>query len=189
MSPAMRARLRPWLLGLAGVNAVTFLAFTLPRDITERQLQTRVDALREEIARLEAAVQAQRTRRQTLDSNAGDQRRFFSEVVGQRDERLLPTLLEIGALARELGLALDSQEYAPAEVKGLPLTRFTITLRVTGSYQQLSSFLDRLERSPRFLWVEEVRLAQQRRSPATLDVVVTVYFQEEPLPRRREGRG
>jgi Tfp pilus assembly protein PilO len=180
VKPFWRRRLLVPVLALLGLNVVVFLAYTLPRRMQEKNIAQRVVVLREEVERERRAMADLRRRAETLESNHRDVTRFYREVVGGRRIGLLPVLQELEGMAEKLGLQSPRRNYAPKEVKGVAgLSRFTVTMPVTGNYRQLGSFLGALERSPHFLTVDKVSLRQKEGSVADLAIVVSAYFRGE----------
>lgn len=183
-APRMRPFWRRWLLipslALMGLNLVLLLAYTLPRTLQERSIESRREALRAELERERRLAADAERRAETLRSNARDADRFLREVVGTRGARLVPAVQEIEAAANELGLRTRQWTYQPQEVKEAGLIRFGVTMPLAGSYQQLVSFLDRLERSPQFLTVDQVQLTERRgEGGASLSLVFSAYFRAE----------
>jgi hypothetical protein len=180
LKPFWRRRLLVPFLALLGLNVAVFLAYTLPRRMREKNIASRVVVLREDVDRERRATAELRRRAETLDSNTRDQTRFYREVVGGRRASLLPILQELQGIAQNLGLESLRRSYTPQEVKDVAgLSRFEITMPVTGSYRQLGSFLGALERSPHFLTVDKVSLRQKEGSEADLSIVVSAYFRGE----------
>jgi Tfp pilus assembly protein PilO len=174
------ARLRVPFLVLVGVNAAVFLAFTLPRILQERSLQARAEALHADVALARQRAEAARQRAETLRQDETDTRQFFAEVVADRRQSLVPLLQEVVTTARELGLRTEHQSYDTEPLKGLPLVRFHITMPVTGSYAQLASLLDRLEKSRRFITVDQVALREEGNAgQAQLSLTLSAYFRSE----------
>ena len=125
-----------------------------------------------------AAVARIRRRTEALSANAADAKRFY-ERVGPRSS-LLTLIEDVHRTSRDLGLKVTRRGYEPTDVKGLPLTRYSITMPVTGTYRQLTSFLDVMERSPHFLIVDQINLRKQGvRGEADLDVVMSAYVKAE----------
>jgi Tfp pilus assembly protein PilO len=180
VKPFWRRRLLVPFLALLGLNLAVFFAYTLPRRMQERNIASRVVVLREEVERERRATAELRRRAETLESNNRDVARFYREVVGGRRIGLLPILQELEGMATSLGLQSPRRSYAPKEVKGVAgLSRFQITMPVTGSYRQLGAFLGALERSPHFLTVDKVSLRQKEGTVADLSIVLSAYFRGE----------
>ena len=89
-------------------------------------------------------------------------------------------LEELQRIPRELGLRVGHRAYEPNPVKGLTLTRYAVTMPITGNYRQLTSFLDRMERSSHFMTVDEVNLRKRAAGgEADLDVTMSAYVRSE----------
>jgi Tfp pilus assembly protein PilO len=174
VSPLGRRRAWIALGALTALNAVGFFVYTLPKRLEERSLAARVSSLRAEVERERQVVTRLRRRNETLQANTADAARFY-EGLGSRSA-LLTVLEELQRTPRDLGLKVGRRSYTPNQVKGLPLTRYAITMPVTGSYRQLTAFLDRMEGSTHFLTVDQVNLRKRGAAgEADLDVSMSAY--------------
>lgn len=177
--PFWRARLLVPCLALLGLNAAAFLVFTLPRGIQERTQNARAATLRREVERQRQTTAALARRADTERANAVDAERLLREVLRPRNTALLPTLEEIEEIAGEPGLRAGRRNFKPLEMRGTPLTRMLVTVPLRGTYQQLVRFLERVERSPRFLTVDRISIARglgDRADEANLQVEMSAYF-------------
>jgi Tfp pilus assembly protein PilO len=164
---------------LAVLNVAAFFAYTLPKRIEERSLAARTASLRAELERERTIVARLRRRNEALQANAADSERFYRSL-GTRSS-LLAVLEELQRVPRELRLRISRRSYEPNSVKGLALTRYSITMPVSGTYRQLTAFLDRLERSSHFLTVDQVNLRKRGAAgEADLDVVLSAYVRSAP---------
>jgi Tfp pilus assembly protein PilO len=178
-----RRLVTPFLLILI-LDAVLFVAYTVPRSLQERSLSSSAGRLREEVQRENQVVEGLRRDADTVQANARDSQRFYEQVVSGRDATLVASLEELGRLAQELGLRPGHRSFDQEPVKGAPLVRFVVNMPVSGTYKQLTSFLDRLERSPRFVTVDSIKLKEKKdEGQADLDIVISTYF------RGKEGGG
>ncbi len=177
--PFWRRRLLVPLLLLLGLNLLTFGVYTLPRTLQERSIATRARLLREQIQGERQRAEQVRQRAAVLDANAKDTERFYREIVGKRSERLVPLLKEIEGTAQSLGLGTRQSSFNPESLRDARLVRFVITMPLSGTYRQLVSFLDRLERSRQFLIVEQLRLHERQGKGADLSVMLSTYFRDE----------
>lgn len=179
MSPLWRRRAWIALGALTVLNAVAFFVYTLPKRLEERSLAARVNSLRAEVERDRQVVVRLRRRTESLQANTADAARFY-EGLGSRSA-LLTVLEELQRTPRELGLKVGRRSYEPVQVKGLPLMRYAITMPVTGSYRQLTAFLDRMEGSTHFLTVDQVNLRKRGAAgEADLDVSMSAYVRFVP---------
>ena len=169
-----------WLLAVFGLNTAIFLTFTLPRALQERSLASHAATLRSEVEREQRVLSSAKERVEILRANARDADTFYRDVVKGANEDLLPTLQYIEKTTEELGLTATSRNYAEQEVKGLGIVRFSITMPMSGPYKQIVAFLDRLERSTRFLVVDQIQLHVRTDVGGDLMFVLSAYFKAEP---------
>jgi hypothetical protein len=166
-------------LAVLTVNAAAFGAYTLPRLLQERTLNSQKLALEQQASRADARLAELRERTDVMEANTRDVERFYREVVVTRKEVLLPTTREITEMAQELGLKLEGRNTKDEQVRELSLWRFEITQPLSGSYRQVVAFLDRLERSPRFLIVDKIVLTGREGGQVFLDVMLSAYYRPE----------
>lgn len=178
MSLAMSAFRDRWalfavLLAVLAANAAVLLSYRTFYDV-------RLQALVGEEAELAAARDAAHRR---ADEAVASERRlfemqetlttFFSETLGKREERLAPLLEEIYRTTREAGLRPDAIGYASVEEPGTDA--LTMTFTIAGPYGDVKRVLSGLERSRRFLVVEQVALSGgDEEDPNSVRVSLTV---------------
>jgi len=181
-----RDRMRRPLLAVVGLNLLAALVYTLPRTLKLRNVSARVQELRQEAAGLRQRAEHARYVNETLRLNAADASRFYAEIVPERRTQLQPLLEYLEATAEEQQLTVRNRSYTSEEIKGLPLTRLVINMPMVGQYSQVVAFLDKLERSPRFLVVDQVELRQKGESDKELQFVVSAYFKRDPGGKRAD---
>jgi len=178
VKPFWRRRLLVPALVLLALNVGAYFGYTLPRSARERTIAARAVVLREELAAERARVGALRQRAGAIQANATDVVRFY-EALG-RKESLLKIQEAIVGVARQLGLTLGDRSYANESVKGSKsLTRFRVTMPISGSYRQVVSFLQRIESLPHFVTVDSIAIREDTRGTrgaTNLNVVLSVYF-------------
>jgi len=189
MTRPLWRRLVPPVLVLLGVNALGFAGYTLPRALQVRNAKERAAAVRKELERERAATAALRRQAETIRANAADTQRFYKEIaVGSQDE-LIPLLEEVDKMATAPGFKPSARLYQYKEVKDADLTRVGIGVSLEGSYAQLVGFLDRVERSPRFLTIDRISLTASATGSPSLRVELSTYFRgKAPSRDAREGR-
>jgi hypothetical protein len=168
-----RARLLRPLLGLLLANAVLALVYTLPRTLQERSLSEHAASLANDVERERRQLARKKERAETLAANARDLEAFYGQVLEERGQ-LVSVLKELDRLAPSAG----SRTFHPSDVKGSPVSRFAVSMPLSGSYEQLVGFLRKLEHSRHFVIVERIRL-REGQSTAHLDVELSVYFRGE----------
>jgi Tfp pilus assembly protein PilO len=176
--PFWRRRLLAPTLVLLGLNAALLVAYTLPRVWQAQRVAARRQTLQAELERERAQLEAQKAKGSAIRENERDAERFLKELVGSKDETLLPLLRRIEKIASELGLETARVSYRPEELSGAPLVQFVITMPLSGTYPELVSFLDRLEQLPQFVTVDElaIRGTPDGQGPTDLDLLLSAYF-------------
>jgi Tfp pilus assembly protein PilO len=176
-----RRRLFLPAVALAALNAAVLAFYTGPRLWQARSVALRRQALGAEVERDQARLDALKAKAAAIRGNERDAERFMKELVGSKDETLLPLLQRIEKTASELGLEAARVTYKPEDLDGAPLVRFVITLPVSGTYSELVSFLDRLERLPQFVTVDKLGIRGQPggEGPSDLDLTLSAYFRAE----------
>jgi Tfp pilus assembly protein PilO len=159
------SRRRLLVLGsLAGVNLLVFLAFTLPRSLERRTIDSRVETLRAEVGQARDRLAALEARDAVLRENARDTARFYDSIVKPSAQGMLPTIRYVDQAVSELGLTVGGRAWTERAVKGLGIVQFESTMPLSGPYPQIVAFLSRLERAPLFLVVDDVQLRMRNDS-------------------------
>ncbi len=107
---------------------------------------------------------------------------FFSETLGKREERIAPLIEEIYATTRAAGLRPDAIAYTSTDEPGTD--SLTMTFGVVGPYGDVKRLLSGLERSKRFLVVEQVALTGGSETDPDLvriTMTLTNYFRPGSL--------
>ncbi len=190
MTKALWRRLVPPVLVLLALNGLVFAAYTVPRALQVRNAKARAADVRRDLDRERAATAALRRQAETIRANAADTERFYKEVVVGSRAELIPLLEEVDKIATAPGFKPSTRAYQYKEVKGADLTRVGIGVSVEGSYAQLVGFLDRVERSPRFLTIDRIGLTGGTgASSPSLRVELSTYLRgKQPAKDSREGR-
>jgi Tfp pilus assembly protein PilO len=173
-----RGRLK-LLLGLFGLNLCVFAVYTLPRTLERRNLASRAEVLRSEVAGARARLAALEERQAVIRENTRDTTRFYHSVVKPTDESMLPTIRYVEKAASEFGLTSGNRAWSQAPVKGLGLVRFGTTMPLSGPYRQIVAFLGRLERAPLFIVVDDVQLRARTESGGDLAFHLSTYCRDD----------
>jgi Tfp pilus assembly protein PilO len=145
------------LLVLLVANAAVLLSY-----------RTFYDARLEALVAEEAALEARRdlVRRGAEEAAVAERKlfetqetltRFFAETLGEREERIAPLIEEIYRTTRAAGLRPDAISYRSVDEPGTDA--LTMTFSVEGGYADVRRLLSEIERSRRFLVVEQLGLA------------------------------
>lgn len=178
------------LLAVLAVNAVLLVSYRTFYD----------ERLRALIAEQESLEKARDAARKAADEAVASERRlfetqaalttFFNETLGEREERIVPLLEEIYRTTRAADLRPDSIGYSSVDEPGTDA--LTMTFSVEGPYGNVKRLLSELERSPRFLVVEQLGLGGgSPEDPDVVRIAITVknYFRpgsHRPIREVRE---
>jgi Tfp pilus assembly protein PilO len=181
--PFWRRRLLYPVLGLLGLNVVALVGFTLPRRLEVRSTAQRVAELEGEVARQRRVTLALRAEAEVAEANEADLTRFYDSLVCRDDAELLEILEELERTVAEVGLAPANRQYDYdlEPLRGTPLERIRISLPASGSYAQLGALLERLERSKRFVVVDQV-LLREVASSGELNVTLSAFCRADEEP-------
>jgi Tfp pilus assembly protein PilO len=185
--PFWRRRLLPPVVALLALNGLAFAAYTLPRALQVKNTTARAAALREQIARQRRITAAIVDEAGAIRANTAETDRFYKDVIVANKVELLPLIEDIEKMAAEPGLKAGPRTYALDPVKGAPITRVGVNLSLKGSYNQLVAFLDRVERSPRFLIIDRIALTGgtgQEGSNLRVEVSAFLHGKEDKVARR-----
>ena len=168
-----RDRLKIPLAVLLALNAGIYVAYTMPRSLREKSATEREGVLREEVERDRRVTASLRARSEAMTSNRADVDRFYRRL-GPKGT-LSQVRQEIAALARDLGLRVGALTYSPDGVKGGEgVAQLQMKLGVSGTYRELAAFLDRLERSPNFVTVDQIELRKRAAAAGEADLEITL---------------
>lgn len=86
---------------------------------------------------------------------------FYSKVLAQdlSGARRL-TYGRVQRLAEEYRLAYQGSRYEPVEERGSTLTKLKVNVELTGTYNNMRSFIHALETAPQFVVIENISLAE-----------------------------
>lgn len=169
-------RLAILLAAVLGANVLTYVAFTLPRSVQQRNLDARLRLAREEVQRERQRRESLRAHAELVVANIRDTNEFYHRRIGAREASMVPLLGELEALARTRGLQVGNQSFKIEPLKGAPLDRFQIDMPVRGTYRELVGFVQDLERSSQFVTLDEITVRGQQGGEAELKMVLSCYF-------------
>jgi Tfp pilus assembly protein PilO len=149
-----------WAWGGVGVflvaNTLALAFLFLPAQNAHRALENRIHDLERNVRTLQREGQSSETLL-TAMREAED----FSQGFPPRGD-LVSLMGRLTKLAGSLALHVPETSYAPSEIKATGLTKVTLQMGVTGTYEKLRRFVYELEGMRRFLVIERLSLADQK---------------------------
>ena len=132
-------------------------------------------------------IDAQNLRRSKERQLAGyqqvdhDVQQVYDERWSTPDKRLVGILVECRKLATKSSLIPKSVSYAYAPGKKAHATdEMEISFGVAGSYPQVRNLIHLIERSPEFLFIDDIQLSQQSAEQLTLTLRLKTLFKASP---------
>ena len=103
---------------------------------------------------------------------------FYSMVLAQdlSGARRL-TYGRVQRLAQEFNLAYQGSRYEPVEERGSTLTKLKVNVELTGTYNNMRSFIHAIESAPQFVVIENISLAEgSNEGSLRLALDLSTYF-------------
>ncbi|MFQ5790645.1 MAG: hypothetical protein ACE5JI_09245 [Acidobacteriota bacterium] len=167
------------LLGAVVVNGIVYGAFTYRLATKQERLARAHDSRTREVAVKRGELARLQAESERLAQNDEEAVRFWNEVVRPREPGLTEAWDEMARLARESGVSRGRTTYEHDELD-VGLSRVQAKMPVKGRYFNLVSFINRLERSPRFFLIQELGLkrapGQKARANVELELDCGIAF-------------
>ena len=162
------------------VNAFVFSGITFRLANKQDRLAADQEQLSAELAQKTEELERLTTTEGRLAENASAVTEFWTDTVKTRVPGLTEAWEEIDRLANESNVVKSRTGY-DRDLLDVGLEQITATMPVEGNYFDLVRFINRLERSPRFFLVEEVRLSQRESDDTTirLDCSISFYLKSQ----------
>lgn len=116
---------------------------------------------------------------------------FYANRLGTQAERMIAVQKEIRSIAEEFRIAPEAIDYTTTPIDGTDLIRFGVTIPLVGGYPNLRQFINRVERSPHLLIVDEVQLTGSREGGAMLSLTIRISTcfraPERPIAAARQA--
>lgn len=160
---------------LLSVNAVVFAGVTFRLANKQDRLFVDRERLSAELAQKTEALEQLQTAESRVAENASAVAEFWTDTVNPRVPGLTEAWEEIDRLAKETNVVKGRTGY-DRDLLDVGLEQITATMPVEGNYFDLVRFINRLERSPRFFLVEEVRLSQRESDDAAIRLGCSISF-------------
>ncbi len=175
----------PLVIG-ALANGLLYVALTYRLATKQERLARLHASLTESVASGNQRLQELESEVERVARNEETASRFFSEVVLPRDPGLTEAIAELDRLADESGVTSDSIAFNYEELD-VGLVQASASMPLVGTYFGLASFINSLERSPRFFLVREIGL-RSFSDGADVELRCDVSFFLKENPERAEVR-
>lgn len=164
-----RLRARAERIGRAGIVGIALIAFAAAfYGSAVAPLEVEVDALRAEAARLETEFRMSGKLPRDAKATTAEQLAAFYAFF-PRPESSPDWLGKIHAAAKAKGIVLQSGEYRLDRRTDQRLTRYQITLPVSGTYPQIRAFIGDVLAEVPAVALEEITLRRESAASPTIE--------------------
>lgn len=169
---------------LLAANLAAAFAVLRPIGGSAEQLDAQIAALQSQIQQKQAALQRMRGLVGKIEQarTSGDQ--FLNEYFMNRRTASSTIVSELNGAAKEAGFKVKEHSFVFDPVEGSDtLSMMTVVANYEGTYGDLLEFVNRLDKSPRFLIIDSLVAAPQQ-GGGTLNVTVKLntFVKEEAAP-------
>ena len=115
--------------------------------------------------------------------------------LSTKEKRLISFQREIREIAKKFNINLESISYPRETYPKDKVTKLSAVMPLTGSYENLRSFIDTIEKSENFIVIEAIQLTNSREGGVilNLNIMLSTYFVDEdiqdkqPVVRAKRG--
>ncbi len=115
---------------------------------------------------------------------------FYDDVLATKEKRLISFQREIRQIAKKYNINLESISYPRESYPKDKVTKLSAVMPLTGSYENLRSFIDTIEKSENFIVIEAIQLTNAREGGVilSLNIMLSTYFVDEDIPEKATVR-
>lgn len=181
-------RLFAVLAGLLAINLLFWILFVRPRqtEITELQRKKQTASVTEKQAR-DSVAKLRRVHQHVMGLQTGIEK-FYGEMLSTSRQRLVPFQRAVARVGSEYDCEPERVAVGLTTLEDEGIEGMAQTFPISGGYENLRSFLARLESLEQFLIVREVSLSGAKEGGAELqlNVMVETYFDAPGLRQEKE---
>jgi Tfp pilus assembly protein PilO len=144
------------------VNAAAYVFLIVPRQDRFVQLQTEHSNLRSQMIHGEQNHRALETRLRNLQQAEKDLAYIYEKVLAPRQAGVTDIRLELEEITSSVEIMKNDFDYEYAEVPKFSLYNFRLSVPIRGSYSEIRSLINKIERSRHFFILEQVDLSTER---------------------------
>jgi type IV pilus assembly protein PilO len=158
---------------LVAANLVAAVMVFRPWGGSVEDLDRQLSATRVQLAQRQADVQRLRTMAAKVEKARREGDRFLDQSFVSRAKASSTIVAEVTRAAKQVGLRPREHSFVFEPVEGSDtLSMMTVNGNYEGTYNNLVSFLNLLDRSPRFLIIEYLQASPQQQSAGVLNVSI-----------------
>ena len=179
------------ILGLLGINMIFAFLVNVPRarrtaalDDAVAQASQVLVSKQEDVARLREHYSRVMEGRQNLD-------KFYSDILSTKQLRLISFQKEIRDIAKKFNINVETITYPREVYPKDKVARFSATMPLSGSYENLREFIDTIEKSDNFIVIDAIQLTNSKEGGVilSLSIQLSTYFVDPDIKEPDIGNG
>lgn len=173
-----RAFIVPLVL-IALINVAAYIVAVYPLTLRVQAQEERALTAERSVVIARQQLEAAKSSATAKDRAAADLDRFYTEVLpdSQTGARRL-TYLRLAKLAEDARVRYERRSVDQVRARESELVEMKTVMVLAGEYNQVRTFIHRLETSPEFVVIRDVQLASQEEAtaPLSLTVELATYY-------------
>ena len=165
-----RVKVAVFLGILAVLNIVLYVTMNLPRLHRQAVEERRLATVTQSLSEVSRRVGTMKDLDQRFEGEQEKVKKFYGDVLGTKDVRMIRIQREVRAIATSLGMDPETIAYQPELLDKVGLIRFSVNVPLSGDYRNLRQFINKIEKSENFLIVDSVTLGGSKDGGALLDL-------------------
>lgn len=180
-APVIAAVILAWL----GLNLAFGFAVNVPRASEVATLSDDVQNMSREIQKKTADIDRLRPQHGRVLRGRSNLEVFYNDVLSTKQERLISFQRELREIAQKYNINMEAISY-PRETLANKVTKLSASMPLAGSYENLRSFLETIERSENFIVIESIQLSNSKEGGVilSLTIVLSTYFVDPDAPEK-----
>jgi Tfp pilus assembly protein PilO len=182
--PRVATRLIIGVLLLANL-AAAIVAFK-PFGGSAEDLRRQQDALRAQVTRAQQNLKASRELVGKVEKARAQGDEFLSKYFTEAETTSAMVYAELDTAAKQAGIKMGSAQLDRGEIEGSDTLQMqTIKVGFEGNYANLTKFVNLLDKSPRFMIIEDLQAAapqQQGGQSLTVNLKIDTFVKETAAP-------
>jgi Tfp pilus assembly protein PilO len=116
---------------------------------------------------------------------------FYSDILSTKGQRLISFQREIREIAVRFNISLETITYRRDTFTKDKVAKFTASMPLNGSYENLREFIDTIERSENFIIIDSIQLTSSKEGGVILSLLIqaSTYFVDDEIPETEQPGG
>jgi len=173
-----------------GLNMAFAFTVNLPRGRRVAELDTTLSEASSALARKQQEVEKLREHFDRVVGGRASLDKFYADVLSTKQNRLISFQREIRGIADQFKINVDTISYPRETFPKDKVTRFSATMPLTGSYENLRQFIDTIEHSENFIVIDAIQLANSKEGGVILglSIQLSTFFVDPDIQEQDTAR-